>query len=518
MSSKLQIPTAPHLKIDTPTESNTLKTFSITDSIKKIKRLRSIVGVQPLKGELMSDRTSNLCEYYLNQFLLEFSDDIRGDCLEFEQNCYAKQSGKQNINKHQIIYINENNPQTQAANVTKQLNDLPSDTFDCIICPYVLHTIFELKPAVSQLYRILKPNGVLLVSVPHISIRNHESEFWRFTSEGLQTLLEKDFGTQSVTIRAYGNSLTAAGVVRGLVADEFTNSELNYHDLRFAPVICARAIKTSAPKTNTVTTPAEESTIATTTTKGLREVLDKFLTPDIYSVLKKVNRFYRQLSLRLGAPIARRRLVLGLEPLSYILGYDRGPDIMRYHLQNQFLPEFAEDIRGHCLEFEENLYASWFEGDRVTKIDVLHVDNSNPRATLVADLTQPNNLPSNTFDCIICTYVLHVIFDVEKAVAELYRILKPGGVLLVAIPQVSIHDYAHEIWRFTPEGLELLLGRSFNQNVTIRAYGNSLLAAAAIRGLVVDEFTSSELDYSDPLFAPVVCARAVKQNPDTIVT
>lgn len=508
MSSKLQISPAAHLKIDTPTKRNTLKFSSVSDSIKKIKRLRSIVGVQPLKVELMRDRTPNLCEYYFDQFLLEFSDDIRGDCLEFEQNSYTKQD----INKHQIIYINETNPQMQAADVTKQLNDLPSNTFDCIICPYVLHTIFELKSAVSQLYRILKPNGVLLVAVPHVSIRNHESEFWRFTSEGLQTLLEKDFGTQSVTIRAYGNSLTAAGVVRGLMADEFTHSELNYHDLRFAPVICARAIKTSAaPKNNTVTTPAENSTIATTTS-SLREVLDKLLTPEIYSILKSVNRFYRRLSRRLGAPIARRRLVLGLEPLSYILGYDRGPDLMRYHLQNQFLPEFAEDIRGHCLEFEENLYASWFKGDRVTKIDVLHVDNTNPRATLVADLTKPNNLPSNTFDCIICTYVLHVIFDVEKAIAELYRILKPGGVLLVAIPQVSIHDYAHEIWRFTPEGLELLLGRSFNQNVTIRAYGNSLIAAAAIRGLVVDEFTQSELNYSDPRFAPVVCARAVKQS------
>lgn len=196
MSSKLQIPTVPHLKSDNPTKSNTFKFSSVSDYIKKIKRLRSIVGVQPLK----CDRTPNLCEYYLSQFFLEFSDDIRGDCLEFGH-CYAKQSGCENINKHHIIYINQSNP--PHANVTKQLNDLPSNSFDCIICPYVLHTIFELKPA-SQLYRILKPNGVLLVAAPHVSIRDHESEFWRFTSEGLQTLLEKDFGTPSVTIRAYG--------------------------------------------------------------------------------------------------------------------------------------------------------------------------------------------------------------------------------------------------------------------------------------------------------------------------
>jgi SAM-dependent methyltransferase len=204
-------------------------------------------------------------------------------------------------------------------------------------------------------------------------------------------------------------------------------------------------------------------------------------------------------------------MAIGLQPLSYLWGTDRGFPVHRYYLE-QFLSEFTSDIRGSCLEFQDPQYASRFGGSAVVNLAILHIDDSNPKATLAADLTKPNGLPSDQFDCVVCTHVLHVIFEVEKAVSEIFRLLKPGGVLLVAVPHVSMcdPDY-HEIWRFTPEGLEVLLARTFgSNNVTVRAYGNSLTAAGEIRGVVVQEFAKSELDNHDPRFAVEVCARAIK--------
>ena len=213
----------------------------------------------------------------------------------------------------------------------------------------------------------------------------------------------------------------------------------------------------------------------------------------------------------LPAVFSRARMSFAVPPLSFQWGTDRGLSVHRYYLE-EFLGEFAFHIRGHCLEFQDPTYVPRFGGAAVSKLDILHIDKSNPKATLIADLTKPNNLPSNYFDCVVCTHVLHVIFDVEKAVREIFRVLRPAGALLVAVPHISMcdPDY-HEIWRFTPEGLQILLAAVFGaNNVALRAYGNSLTAAGEIRGLIAREFAQSELDDHDPRFAVEVCACAVK--------
>jgi SAM-dependent methyltransferase len=221
-------------------------------------------------------------------------------------------------------------------------------------------------------------------------------------------------------------------------------------------------------------------------------------------LVRRVRTAVRTLTARVG-------LGYGIEPFSYFWGGDRGVPICRYYL-DRFMTECAADVRGRCLEFQDDSYTIHYGGAAVTKVDILHVDDSNPRATLVGDLTKPNDLPGDAFDCIICTHVLHVIAELDRAVAELRRLLKPGGVLLVAVPCVSMCDPQwHELWRFTEEGLCTLLARAFGPHrVMTRAYGNSLTAAGQIRGLAAHEFTSAELDTHDPRFAVEVCARAWK--------
>ncbi|KUI21256.1 hypothetical protein AU192_12595 [Mycobacterium lehmannii] len=109
--------------------------------------------------------------------------------------------------------------------------------------------------------------------------------------------------------------------------------------------------------------------------------------------------------------------------------------------------------------------------------------------------------------------MLHVIPGFEKAIAELHRILRPGGVVLIAVPQVSMccPEYG-ELFRFTQEGLRFALAGAFeDENIVTRAYGNSLTAAGEIRGLAAHEFTRRQLNHHDPRFAVEVCARAVKR-------
>lgn len=189
----------------------------------------------------------------------------------------------------------------------------------------------------------------------------------------------------------------------------------------------------------------------------------------------------------------------------------RGISAHRVYL-DWFLQKFAADIKGHCLEFQDDTYTSRFR-DRITKLDILNKDYI-PNATIIADLTQPNNLPSNTYDCIICTYVLHIIAEPEKIISELHRLLKPGGVLLIAVPNITINypDYP-EYWRFTARGLHYLLAKYFlTEQIAVQTYGNSPVAAGELRGMVAFDFTKAKLEYNDPRFSLIVCARAVKSE------
>jgi SAM-dependent methyltransferase len=158
-----------------------------------------------------------------------------------------------------------------------------------------------------------------------------------------------------------------------------------------------------------------------------------------------------------------------LQPIGAVFGLHRGHDLQqcidRYYITD-FLSRHANDIHGCVLEVAENLYTHRFGGDRVERTDILHVAPDHPGATMVADLTAADHLPSNTFYCIILTQTLQYIYEVRLAMRTLYRLLQPGGVLLVTCPgisQMSSHDREQwgEYWRFTSMSLQKLLAGVF---------------------------------------------------------
>ncbi|MEK6577866.1 MAG: class I SAM-dependent methyltransferase, partial [Bdellovibrionota bacterium] len=63
--------------------------------------------------------------------------------------------------------------------------------------------------------------------------------------------------------------------------------------------------------------------------------------------------------------------------------------------------------------------------------------------------------PDNTFDSVICTQVLEHVVHPERAMSELNRVLRPGGVLLLTIPQASeLHEEPNDFSRFTKYWIE----------------------------------------------------------------
>ena len=156
-------------------------------------------------------------------------------------------------------------------------------------------------------------------------------------------------------------------------------------------------------------------------------------------------------------------------------------------------------------------------GDRVTQSDVLEAVAGNPAATIVADLTDAPQIPDETFDTIILTQTLLLIYDLPKAIATLYRILKPGGILLVTVPGITpiIRDDSArwgQYWSFTKMSVARLFGDVFAaDNIQVQAYGNVLSAAGFLYGIGTKELKPSELDCHDPDYELIIGLRAVKK-------
>ncbi len=201
-------------------------------------------------------------------------------------------------------------------------------------------------------------------------------------------------------------------------------------------------------------------------------------------------------------------------PISSNWGFERGQPVDRYYIEG-FLARAAADIHGRVLEIEDNVYTRRYGGDRVTTSDVLHVLEGNPRATIVGDLTSAEHIPSDTFDCIVLTQVLQLIYDTRAALRTLHRILKPGGVLLATFPGLS--RISHEewegswYWQFTSASSRRLLAEAFpGGDVRVEIHGNVLTTTAFLYGMATPELTPAELDAHDPDFEMVIAVRARK--------
>jgi SAM-dependent methyltransferase len=201
-------------------------------------------------------------------------------------------------------------------------------------------------------------------------------------------------------------------------------------------------------------------------------------------------------------------------PISRQFGFDRGQPIDRYYIE-KFLAYHANDIRGRVLEIGDASYTRRFGGNRVTLGDVLHVTQGNPQATIVADLTRADHIPSDAFDCIVLTQTLHHIYDVRSAIRTIQRILKPGGVLLATFPgisQIATDEWGSSwYWAFTSQSARRLSEEVFPaENVKVEAHGNVLTAISFLHGLAVEELHQEELDSREPGYEVLITLRAVK--------
>lgn len=85
----------------------------------------------------------------------------------------------------------------------------------------------------------------------------------------------------------------------------------------------------------------------------------------------------------------------------------------------------------------------------------------NTKADIAADLNKPLPIESEVADTVVSLSVLEHLCEPQIMLNEAFRILKPGGAIILQVPwQWWIHEAPYDFFRYTPYGLKYLFEKA----------------------------------------------------------
>jgi hypothetical protein len=152
------------------------------------------------------------------------------------------------IDSVSVLDVDRSNPQ---ATIVADLScgDLPVEMCDCFILTQTLHIIYDIRPALRNAMRTIRPGGVLLCTLPAVSRVNDENggldggDFWRFTRAAVDRLFGENTDVSGYSIWTVGNVKTCTAFLYGLATEDLQPSDLDAHDPWFPLLHCIRAVR-----------------------------------------------------------------------------------------------------------------------------------------------------------------------------------------------------------------------------------------------------------------------------------
>lgn len=184
---------------------------------------------------------------YIDEFLTLHQADIHGRVLEVKDSAYTKRFGGARVAKAEVLDVDADNPHATICADLNNAGNLPTDAFDCILLTHVLQLVANVRGAVKDLHRSLKPGGVMLVASPGVTPvldrPGLEEWYWTFTPRSLRETFAEYFPAENLQVETHGNVLAATAMLHGVSASELSREELAVNDPAFAVIVSLRAVK-----------------------------------------------------------------------------------------------------------------------------------------------------------------------------------------------------------------------------------------------------------------------------------
>ncbi len=206
-------------------------------NLKRMKPFSSVYGFE---------RGTPIDRFYIEGFLNRYRSDIRGHVLEVQEARYTVPLGGNAVVASDVLDIDRTNPSATIVADLSEQDSLPMERFHCFILTQTLQYVPAIGPALRNSWQSLRPEGVLLLTVPTLTRVDPDLahiDFWRITPAGLARGLSSACPEAEIEVVGFGNLVAGVAFLMGLAAEELKRSELENFDPAFPILACARVRK-----------------------------------------------------------------------------------------------------------------------------------------------------------------------------------------------------------------------------------------------------------------------------------
>ena len=142
-----------------------------------------------------------------------------------------------------------------------------------------------------------------------------------------------------------------------------------------------------------------------------------------------------------------------------------------YKVSDDFLNKYSRYYKGSLYDLGcgTRIYEQYFLqfADKYTGVD-WGASVHELKADVLADLNKPLPIESNSADTIVCLSVLEHLCEPQTLLNEAFRIMKPGGAIILQVPwQWWIHEAPYDFFRYTPYGLKYMFEKAGFGNIEV---------------------------------------------------
>lgn len=206
-------------------------------------KLIADMPLNPLSRRFGLEYGKAIDRFYIEKFLSDNRKDIKGIAMEIAEDRYIKMFGE-NVTKTMILHVNGWGGMDVIKGNLATGEGLVENSVDCLICTQTLQFIYDIHSVVKNIYRVLKPGGTAMITVPllsQLSLYDYKNWgcYWRFTNQSMEQILLESFDESQIKVYTYGNMKAAMAFLYGICQEEMRQSDLEYYDEQFPLIIGA---------------------------------------------------------------------------------------------------------------------------------------------------------------------------------------------------------------------------------------------------------------------------------------